>query len=115
MSASRAATPPVPRDAMTPATASPRIDPSTPITHAIINAREKNQPAFRIAFIDRPPSRILRPFPLPFSVYSQKSAERTRWIRPCFDQPKVFKLWDHLSCISYAVFCLKKKKKDHTL
>src|SRR4030067_473019 len=41
-----------------PATASPRIDPRTPITHAIINAREKNQPAFRIAFIGRPPSRI---------------------------------------------------------
>ena len=51
MSMFRATMPSVPWDAMTPATASPRIDPSTPIMHAIINTKEKNQAALRIAII----------------------------------------------------------------
>src|SRR4030065_1556465 len=63
---------------MTPASASPRIDPSTPIQHAIIKANETNQPALRIVFICRPPSRICRPLPIPFPVSSQKNHRPTR-------------------------------------
>ena len=40
MSASLTVTPSDPWDGMTPASASPRIDPSTPIQHAIIKANE---------------------------------------------------------------------------
>src|SRR4030067_68269 len=60
MSASLTVPPSDPWDTMTPASASPRIDPSTPIQHAIIKANETNQTALRIVFICRPPSRICR-------------------------------------------------------
>src|SRR3990172_813129 len=78
MSASLTVTPSDPWDAMTPASASPRIDPSTPIQHAIIKANETNQPDLRIVFICRPPSRICRTLPIPFPVYSQKKPRPTR-------------------------------------
>src|SRR3990172_9242892 len=78
MSASLTVTPSDPWEAMMPASASPRIDPSTPIQHAIIKANETNQPDLRIVFICRPPSRICCTLKIPFPVYSQKKPRPTR-------------------------------------